>query len=340
MRMHSFIQIVPLCLMLLSSAVSWSQTNNSSCKDVLYEANKLYENGQFEDALSRLNNCSPEIEKAFRFEGDRLKALCYLNIGNMEKARLAVRQLLLHKPDYKVYPYVDPRELSNLLAQYEVWPQLEVGLKTGLNVNSVSIIKGYAITQTPSNYLPTLGFQGSVFVEYFVTQKVAVVSGFQYEQLSYRNKATNNGWERMYKENLTYYSLPIGARYYWYAHKLAVGVELGWLGQWLNTGYGNITFQHSSLEGYQNTLETTPNRTTFNQYATVGSVVKYKLGAGSFGFNIQMAYGLNNIVKPETRYNNLSFNSANQYIDSDIKFVPVSLQFSYQWPILYTVKAK
>jgi hypothetical protein len=338
--MHLHHRIVLLSAMFLFANVVWAQNRNSSCKDVLYEANKLYEGGQFEAALSVLNNCMGTVEKQFQFEGDRLKVLCYLNVGDIEKAKLAVRQLLLHKPDYKIYPYVDPKELSNLLAQYEVWPQLEVGLKTGLNVNSVAIIKGYSVTQKTSNYLPTLGFQGSLFVEYYVAKKVSVLAGFQYEQLNYRNQTEDNGWERMYKENLTFYSLPISTRYYWYAHKLAFGIELGWLGQWLNTGYANSTFQHPTIEGYQNTLETTPNRTTFNQYATMGSAVKYKIGSGSFGFNIQLAYGLNNIVKPENRYNDLLFNSTNQYIDSDIKFVPLSFQFSYQVPILYAVKGK
>jgi len=329
-------------LMVLWHVNAFAQQKSNPCSNTLYNANKEYEEGRFSQCVEMLKLCLKNLGRDERFEAHRLLVLSYINLNDDKNANEEAANVLIQKPDYKEFPYVDPPELTKILGKYDVSPLLEMGLKAGINFNSVNPLKNYSISGSGAEFLPGTGYQAGFLVEYYLKKKISVNAELLYEGLNYTRTAANvSGWQQEFKERLNYFNIPITCRYYFYKWKdISVGAELGMQMQLFNATNSNITLTNpASGASLQNTAEQNGQRNTSLFYALAGLSVKYKFGGGHLGANIRYAYGLNNVVNADKRYDDMDFILSNQYIDSDISFNPLYFSISYQFPLIYSVKA-
>ncbi|MDP1726255.1 MAG: porin family protein [Bacteroidota bacterium] len=320
-----------------------AQQKQSTCSGSLTAANKEYEAGRFSQCVEILKPCIENLSAEVQFEAYRLMALSYINQNENEKTHEAIVNLLRHKPDYRDFPYFDPLEFTKLLAKYDVWALLEMGMKGGMNFNTVRPIKNYSVTGSPAEFSPGTGYQAGFVAEYFFRKNISVDAEFLYEGLNYGRKATNvSGWSQEFTEKLNYFNIPVTGRYYFYRwNALQFAAELGMQMQLFNATNSNIILKNNITgENVQNTIEQSKQRSSTLYYALAGLAVKYKLGGGNLCLNARYAYGFSNIVNADKRYDDLDFILANQYVDSDISFNPLYISLGYQFPLqgLYVVK--
>ena len=89
------------------------------CVNVFVEAEELYNNGLFDDSINTLDSCLEIEELSDKERGRfyRLKGLNYIAKGLQEKARGAVRDLLIVVPEYKADLNQDHPMLIQLLEE-------------------------------------------------------------------------------------------------------------------------------------------------------------------------------------------------------------------------------
>jgi hypothetical protein len=320
-----------------------SQQAVNSCNDALNLANKEYEAGRINQCIALLNPCMDKLESKVKFEAWRLLALCYLSLNDEKNANAAAINLLRYKPNYREFPYFDPKELTSLLAKYDVWAQLEPGVKAGLNFNSVRLIKNYSVTNSGATFLPQTGYQAGITAEYYLKKKISVNADLLYEGLKYKRTIGNeSAWSQEFTEKLNYFNIPLAGRYYVYNTKtLRLGAELGLQSQILSKTNSDILLYNSATqEKVENTIEQKKQRNNALFYGLGGLVLKYKLGGGSLNVSARYAIGISNVVNAGRRYDNLDFILANQYVDSDFSFNPFYISVGFTIPKMYTVRLK
>jgi hypothetical protein len=333
-----------LLLGLFFSISGFAQQADNSCKNVLDLADREYKAGRLTQCIELLKPCIGKLESEVVFEAYRFLALCYLTLNDEKNANAAAINLLRHKPNYRDFPYFDPKDFTLLLAKYEVWPQLELGVKTGINFNSIRPIKNYSVTGSDASYLPQTGYQAGISAEYYLKKNISLNADILYEGLNYKRTADQASWSQNFTEKLNYFNIPFAGRYYFYRTKtLRLGIELGLQTQLLSKTNSAIVLRNSvTQEKVENTLEQEDQRNKALFYALGGLVLKYKLGGGSLSANMRYAPGFSNVVNADKRYDNLDFILANQYVDSDFSFNPLYISVGYQFPIpkMYGVKLK
>lgn len=314
----------------------YAQTDNSGCKIVLNQANKEYDAGHFSSCIDMLKTCIDGLGNENKFEAYRLISLSYLGLNDEKKATEASIILLRLKPDYLEFPYFDPKEFTRIINRFEVWPRGEVGLTVGLNINNVHLLKNYSVSGSPSRYVPQTGYQSGLAFEYFLKKQLSLNIGLFMEGLSYSRKSDNvYGWNQNFKEKLRYFGIPVFTRYYFYnKNKLRISAELGAQLHVLNSTNSHIILNNiTTSESFESSLDQHNQRNKSLYYGLAGITLKYKTGEGYLCANIRYAYGLNNVVKRDARFNNMDFILSNMYVDSDFNFTPIYLNFGYQLPI-------
>ena len=336
--------ITVLCL-LFFAVHCMAQQEDNLCYNTLKLADKEYQVGHFTECLQLIKPCIDKLGKKDVFEAYRLMTLCYISLNDEIRANESAVNLLRHKNNYRDFPYFDPVELTRLLAKYNVWPKLEIGLCAGVNFNSVHLLKNYSVTGLPSKYLTGTGYQTGFSIEYNIMKRFSINSGIQFEGLSYtRTSSYVSGWNQTFKEKMKFFNIPVYGRYYFFERKeLRLVAEIGMQMQMLNSTQSNISLDNlKSAEHIENTIDQSNQRNSKLDYGIAGVALKYKIGGGTVCANVRYAFGLNNVVNKDKRYINMDFIMANQYVDSDFSFNPLYISLGYQFPIgkIYAVKLK
>lgn len=335
-------RVVPIliCFVLitLSTVRSEGQTVKD-CGNMLLSANKAYESGHFNECIQF---CLQKLRSSESFEAYRLMALSYLNLNDIDNTKNSIKHLLRNKPDYRQFPYFDPLPFTKLLAKFDVFPMFEIGAKAGMNVNSIHPIKNFSISGSNATYRSSIGFQAGLTGEYFIKKRASLSLDVLYQGINYQRNASDvSGWKQEYIEKMKFIGLPVSVHIYKKPFKgWQLAGELGILLQILNQTHSNLRVSNEFLnENIQKTVERESARNKFLYSFIAGIFAKHPMGGGQFVVNVNYAYGLNNVVKPGNRWDNLNFIMNSQYVDGDFSFNTVYLNLGWQVPInrMYTV---
>ncbi|MFT5513014.1 MAG: hypothetical protein ACI8SE_001414 [Bacteroidia bacterium] len=206
------------------------------CYNALLEANKMHDGGLIQDAINLIKPCyvNKNLDNNERLEAARLLAICYIDIRNMEAAELYVRDMLDIEPDYQKLPNIDPKDLVLLLDKYEVVDVLNVGLRAGVNLNTVDVLKNYSLDDTPSTYYSRVGLKVGLILNYKLNRISSVVLAPQVSTINYqRDMANVAGSKKSYTEIITTAGFPIFYRHRmnlknWQFH-IDGGVQYDWI---------------------------------------------------------------------------------------------------------------
>ncbi len=334
--------LIILAALLLSPKFSNGQ---SSCANALYEANKSYEAGDFAKSAARLLPC---LKSGFnhdeKYEGYRLLALDYIYLNQPEKADTAVKNLLKYKHSYKLFPLYlnDPASLTKIINTYDVNSVLKIGGVIGPNFANLNLTSNKAVTNSSASYQPLTAFQFGVEGDYGIIKGLHLTAGFYSMSCQYQHNFDSvAGWRQQYTENLTYWHIPISARYYFLNNEVLLRpyIEAGASFDFLSTANANIVNTDNSTGNTNNTsINPKSRRNPENTSILYGAGLTYHAGVGWITVNVRYLLGLSPIVNAANRYNDVDFIFNYQYVDDDFKINNWQFTVGYSFPILYKVE--
>ncbi len=340
MKKSNILFLLPL--LLLTSKFAKAQ---SSCANTLYEANKSYEAGDFAKSVSQLRPCLKSgFHKDQRVEGYRLLALDYIYLNQPQQADTAVKNLLNNDNNYKLFPLYlnDPASLTKIINTYDVTPLLMVGVKIGANFANVNLTSNKAVTNSAASYQALIGYQFGFEGDYTIWKDLHITASAMRTGLRYEHDFDSvAGWKQQYSEVLTYWHIPVSARYYFLKTDapLRPYVELGAAFDFLSAASGNIVNTDNTTGNTNSTsLDPSSRRNPENTSILYGVGLNYRAGIGWFTFNARYLLGLSPIVNANNRYNDVDFIFNYQYVDDDFKLNNWQFTVGYTIPVLFKVQ--
>ena len=317
----------------------------SPCANTLYEANKSFEAGDFNKSVTLLKPClNSGFSEEEKFEGYRLLALDYIYLNQPEKADTAVKNLLIKKYTYKLYPDIsDPVSLTNIVASYNVVPLLTLGFNIGFNYTNINLIANYAPSNTTATYVPQLGVQFGLQADYSIWKNLNITAGLQYYSVGYQHTLDSvAGWKGQFTESLSYVNVPVSAKYYiYFKHDALIRpyIEAGADFAFLTATNATIVSTDNS-GGNSNQASTNPisRRNNLNTSILYGAGLNIRAPSGWFTANVRYMYGLSLIGNGNNRYNDLGLVFSSNYIDDDFKFNNWQFTFGYTFILRYRVE--
>ena len=117
-------------LLIVLFVFSLSSFGQDNCEDALYKANTLFETGKIQECINALEPCIASVKpKESKFEGYKLLAISYQELGQTEKMEKYIAFMLRAKPYYNLYPNGDPASFSKAInnfycdSQFIYWNQ-------------------------------------------------------------------------------------------------------------------------------------------------------------------------------------------------------------------------
>lgn len=314
------------------------------CKDVLNRSDKLFQEGQIQEAVKTCEPCMNSLKSdEERFEAYRLLGISYLFLNNKRKSIQYAEKMIWLKPDYYKYPNIDPVEFTQLINKFEVRQIIYGGIKTGVNYVTPTILKSYSTFNTTSKYYMTTGYQFGGFAEYFYKPGIAFGTDLQFNGIYISQKVDNAGGNNQqyheYQQSLLflpyvnfYLNLPKGLRVYSGA---GIGVNY-MLNAMVNLETLNELTQVSTLTS-KNAIQ---ERNRSQVITSIKFGIGYPLGKGFIGFDMSYLVSLRNMVDPSKRLSDLDFIFNNQYINDDIKLSMFMFNISYHMPLYSIIENK
>ena len=119
MKSKLFITLIVLAVF---SSLSEAQ---SECKDVLFVANSLFEEGRITESIVTLEPCINQIKnKQEAFEGYKILAIANQELGEADALDKYIKKVLALRPDYQKYPNGDPSVFTKEVGKYQVQPKV------------------------------------------------------------------------------------------------------------------------------------------------------------------------------------------------------------------------
>ena len=323
----------------------WVTFGQNGCANTLFDANKSYEAGDFSRSVSQLLPCLKSgFSKEERYEGYRLLAMDYIYLNQPQQADSAVKNLLINKHSYKLFPLYlnDPASLTKLINTYDVLPVFTLGGVIGFNFANINLTSNKAVTNSTASYQPLFALQFGLEGDYTITKGLHVTAGVYPMNARYQHNFDSvAGWRQQYTENLTYVHVPFSARYYFLNSnaQLRPYIEAGASLDFLSADNANIVNTDNSTGNTNSTsIDPSSRRNKENTSILYGAGLAYHLGQGWITLNARYLYGLSPVVNANNRYNDIDFIFNYQYVDDDFKLNNWQFTVGYSFPIVYKVE--
>lgn len=342
--MKLFLRIIIFVLILVTGNNSIAQ---SDCKNSLSDADKLFEEGQVQDCINLLKYCLANDHKKHDelLDSYHLLAIAYQSISELDSTAIYIKKMLNLKPDYQKYPNIDPIDFSRMVNEYTVTPKLFLGLKFGINTNSVKLKKSYSAYESPQRYEPTRGWQIG-FSSNYVPKPLYSLNADLFASGIAINHIIDNagGWKQNYREQQNYIILNGSVqKHYKVRNNLllsaAAGIGLGYL--YFSNVFIELTnpITEAKRQGTQNPNEF-DSRIRWQPNLNFRLGISKPLSRGILSFETNFSYYLRTTVKPENRMANADFTFNYQYINDDIRLMPMMLNLSYKSPLFWRISLK
>jgi hypothetical protein len=305
-------------LMLVLTAFSPIIQGQNDCSTKIQEAQKLYEQGMIEEIPQMLAPCMANgFNRGQIIEAYKLIILSYLFDDNQFEAEKTMVEFLKKFPEYEIMPN-DPVEFVYLFESYRTTSIFSFGFTAGFNLTDPRIIESFSVyDQTNATHKNSMkpGFQFGVGVGRYISRKMFLNLELKFSENRYGFKEEVitplpglNGISAVsYSEKLYKLILPLTVSYEFSAKKLHYFVRGGFSVASITGVTGTATRQFTEeippIPGETNDIAKYRKSIIYSGVAGFG--VRYKVPHGVITAEIRASLGLNNIVKPETRFQNM-----------------------------------
>jgi len=312
------------------------------CSTKIQEAQKLYEQGMIEEIPQMLAPC---MENGFTrtqvIEAYKLIILSYLFDDNQFEAEKTMVEFLRKFPEYEIMPN-DPVEFVYLFESYRTTSIFSFGFTAGFNLTDPRIIESYSVYDqrnvTLTNSIKP-GFQFGVGVGRFISRKMFINLELKFSENRYGFKdelitplpGLNGISSVTYSEKLYKFILPFTVSYEFNAKKLHYFVRGGFSVASITgvTGSAARQFTEEIPPVQGETQDIAKYRQNIMYAGVAGAGVRYKVPHGVLTAEFRASIGLNNIVKPEKRYDNMQQIMKSYYLDDDFAINTYSFSVGY-----------
>jgi hypothetical protein len=320
------ILLFTFCLLCSFTERTLAQTD--SCITHLKDASADYDEGNSDQAILLLKNVlrNCELVKADRIQANKLLILCYLSIDNLEEADKAAENIIKIDPNYAPDKFKDDQGLINIFKKYKAQPVFSIGVSGGINKPYVKTVKQYSVVfpdgQAPETYKTQTGFQLGIQAEHRVYRSLWAELGFIYRSSTYQNTLYNvDGTTVNYSEKLTYFDVPLSAKYYFSFNRLKPFVQAGIYLSLLSNAQSTTT---------RNDQKDIVDRTSMRNISDIGYFGGLGLGYTIKSFmlfaNARYIYFPGDVNKTGTRYSDPVNLFKYYFIDNDFRLN--NLQFN------------
>ncbi len=332
--------IITLFLILFS----YSVFAQKKCKDLLNNANKLYQDGKFQEAVKLCEQCYSTLKtQEEQFEANRLMGISYNFMNNLSKSDYYIERMLQVRPDYQKFPNIDPIEFTKRVNTFEVRPIWFIGIKSGINFTLPSLIQSYSVFNSTQRYYTTIGYQIGALVEYMYKPTLSFSSDLLFNGISIRHEIDNAGGKKQtVNETEQYFLFHFRSTYYYPIYntiKLTGGVGLG-INYMQNA---SVNFEANGIETPSYIQSSSVVLEERNRAQIVGSIhlgISIPIEIATLDMDMSYLHYFSTTIDPDMRMNNTNFIYNYQYIHDDIKLrsllLNISLKMPLQWRITRT----
>jgi hypothetical protein len=331
-----------LILMTFLVFYTFALYSQDDCGTKIQEAQKYYDQGMIEEIPKMLAPC---MESGFthnqKIEAYKLIILSYLFDDNQFEAEKTMVEFLKKYPEYEIMPN-DPVEFVYLFESYRTTSVFSFGLTAGFNLTDPRVIQPYSVFDLRNVSMKNTmkpGFQVGIGVGRYISRKMFFNLEFKFTENRYGFKdeiitplpGTDGITSVTYSERLYKIMLPLSLSYEFNAKKvhyfLRTGFSVGKI-----TGVTGIA-SRKYAEEMPAITEETQNMSYYRKNmlytALIGTGIRYKVPRGVLTVELRTNLGLNNIVRPERRFENQQQIDKSYYIDDDFSFNSFSLSAGY-----------
>lgn len=188
--MSPFRILVTLWLGCAILSPAWAQQD---CSQLLRQAQRSYDDGYLEEALSLIQGCLEQQAFSEEEAGQAYRLITIINLleKKIPEAENAFLKLLKVNPEFRVDTSLqaDPAELVQLYEDFRTDPRFYVGIEVGLNSASVRELRYFDISPDPAytkEYSPRISFQGGLRLGIpLFNRNVRLYTGLNFVEASY-----------------------------------------------------------------------------------------------------------------------------------------------------------
>nr|WP_271711581.1 porin family protein [Marinigracilibium pacificum] len=221
----------------------------------------------------------------------------------------------------------------------------------GVNFTRPNVLMNYSLDNpelTDATYRMRAGYQVGLVFEFYLSKKISVQTGPQFNRLSYEYQESKLGFvTENFIENQNRISLPVTFKYEFNGEKYKPYIRLGAEFSYLMSAEANVErFDSLNTEDGNRgvrgpSVDLSDQRVSMNWSLIGGAGVRMKdvLGKGYLFVDFRYSYGMWNIVNTENRYNNAELKYDYTHLDDDLKLNNFMLSIGYTVPV-YRPKLK
>lgn len=337
--LRSGIMINTLLLGILAFMLQTDLFSQEDCSSKIQEAQKLYDLGMIEEIPQMLAPCMEEgFARNQKIEAYKLIILAYLFDDNQFEAEKTMVEFLKKYPEYEIMPN-DPIEFVYLFESYRTTSVFSFGINAGFSLTDPRIMEPFTVfdlsnTSTDNTMKP--GFNMGIGLGRYISRKMILNLEFNFAANNYgfydetkipENDALNSV---TYTERLYKLELPVSLAYEFTIKKIHYFIRGGFsVGKITGiTGHASRKFADEITVSSEN-RDISHYRQDFLYSGIIGAGVRYKVPRGVLTFDLRANIGLNNIVRPERRYENQEFLTKYYYLDDNFSLNTFSFSVSY-----------
>jgi hypothetical protein len=328
-----------MLIMIIFSPVVQGQ---SECSTKIQDARKLYEQGMIEEIPQMLAPCIQDgFTRAQVIEAYKLIILSYLFDDNQFEAEKTMVEYLKKFPEYEIMPN-DPVEFVYLFESYRTTSIFSFGFTAGFNLTDPRIIESYSVHDQRNVTLKNTmkpGFQFGIGVGRYISRKMFLNLELKFSENRYAFKdevitplpGLNGISSVTYSEKLYKLIMPLTVSYEFSAKKLHYFMRGGFSVASITGVTGSATRQFAEeiapIPG--ETSDIAKYRKNIMYAAVAGAGIRYKVPHGVLTAEFRASIGLNNIVKPEKRFENMQQIMKSYHEDDNFAITTYSFSVGY-----------
>ena len=324
-----------VCALLCASHVR-AQDN---CATAVTRAAKSYEIGNLGDVVTILTPCLGSLSSDDAWQAYRLLALSYLFQDQPAKADTAIDEMLRINPRYERNPERDPYEFTRALDRYDWYPLLSFSARIGASIASPNVLRTYSLDAgagTQATYSGGLGTTFGVGMEFHLSRSLSVGAEVLSLTSVYTRESSNAfNFQTSYTEHLSYFTVPVFAKYELRGGTFAPFITAGVVAQFLPSATASVngTDGVGGKQTSSSDIQSTERRVSFVPGFMIGGGVQYALSTGSLSASVRYLHGMVDNTVASQRYANTTLLYGYYFMDDDVAMRNIECSISYEYHV-------
>ena len=332
--MHRFsFRTAGVAALLVCAAASLRAQDN--CATAVTRAAKSYEIGNLTDVVAIITPCLGSLSSDDAWQAYRLLALSYLFQDQPAKADSAIDAMLRINPRYERNAERDPYEFLRALDRYDWYPQLSVSARVGGALASPNVLRSYTLDPLAGHaatYSGSIGASFGLGMEYHLNRSLALgVEILSVTSIFTRESVNSFSFDTKYTEHLSYFTLPVYARYELHTGVVSPYITAGAFLQFLPSASSSVSGTDAAGTAVNSTSGdiATDRRTAIVPGFLFGAGVQYALGNGTLTGGVRYLHGLVDNIVGTQRYADQTLLYPFYYLDDDLSMRNFEVSIAY-----------